>query len=224
MKKGVIFLLAGLTIMSLTAMARANLDGVTVDYGQGTFTFNTDYVLKDFAVRVSAKNNNVLNLNNLVEIGYYKIENGRAGTPVSIPIGSENSTASDSPTFKAGDTIGIYVKLNGHLKQHGNQYEWISDGETYTYTSTQGAIDDAEGVVKYNAVDAEEDPQYFSLFIDNNAQHQPHYQYAFDGEPSNGGGNPSGGQPLPGLLMSLAIGGTALASMARKRKKDNPKA
>ena len=223
MKKVLCQLFLLFSLLSLTAIARANLDGDVFDYAQGVFTFNTDYVLKDFAVRVSS-NSSVLNLGNIVEIGYYSIKDGNAGSPVAMPFNNSaaDSSSSDFATFKEGDQIGIYVKMNGHLQQHGNNYEWISDDRIYTYTSTKGAIENADGTVKYNAVDDIEDPQFFSLFIDNHAQHQPHYQYAFDGEiidgGGEGGGDNLGGQPLPGLLVTLAIGGTALAGVARKRK------
>lgn len=117
---------------------------------------------------------------------------------------------------------------------------------TKTYTTTANAIEGAEKVVNNVDHDSVgKDTQYFCLFIDR-FNLQDHFEYYLahivtgdnynefisdvidqntdpNGNPitviTDGDGNPvkTSGQPLPGLMVSLAIGAAAVGGLKRKK-------
>ncbi len=141
-----------------------------------------------------------------------------------------------------------YVNSDGETVQHRNQgkfYQQKTVNVTTTYTTTDDGDNDTVTVI--NNVDRDsrgDEIQYFCLFLDGFSA-VDHYEYYLKhivtgddwndfiddvNDQNTGGttvtdsdGNPvtpsTGGQPLPGLLMTLAIGGTAIAGMKKRNKK-----
>lgn len=226
MKKSFYFLFFVFSLLSASVMAQAHYENDLFEFSQGAFTFKTDYVLTDFAVRVaSMQNENILDINNLSEIGFYKISSmsGHSTTLDGEPVwmrrnDGENITTNEQVTFHQGDKIGIYVKTSTYVQKENGKFELVKDAQTFT--TTDGAIDGANSFKNNQRPENEDGLVYFSLYLDNNDIKQPTYQYALNGEASSGGNEESfGGQPLPGILLTLAIGGTAIAGVTKRRKK-----
>ncbi|MBR6060340.1 MAG: hypothetical protein IKP58_19395 [Victivallales bacterium] len=144
------------------------------------------------------------------------------------------------------DSKNYYYK-DGQKVNNKNGGKWVADTTTVTktYKTTTDAVADLEGAsVVINNVDHDsrgQETQYFCLFTDKFGA-VDHFEYYMAGLinsngnyddfiddviEQNGGntnitdsdGNAVGGQPLPGLLLSMVIGGTAVAGIAKKRKK-----
>ncbi len=224
MKKIFAYMVVALALTSVSVWAKAALETDIFDFKQGAFTFKENYTLNDLAVRLST-NSGVISLNNLTEIGFYKIASmtGHSTTLDGEPVWmhtNNNGAITINPnapvTFEEGDTIGIYVKTNGYMKKQNGNWVWV-EGER-TFTTTDNAIAGADSLKNNERPEEDNGFTYFSLYLDNNDIKQPTYQYALKGEVNNGGGGSTGGQPLPGLLMTLTLGGMAVAGMSRKRK------
>ena len=227
MKKFFEVLMLGVFVLSLSAMAQASFENDVFDFKQGAFTFKTDYILSDFHLRVYNINGNILNPSAIKEFGFYKIadmtDNRTTldGEPVWMHKIDDNGavTINEKVTFHKGDTIGIYLKTDLHAKKANGQFGGV--GGLNTFTTTDDAIDGAQAFKNNERPEKEDDGSvYFSLFLYNHDNKQSVYQYALIGEPSNGegGGSNLGGQPLPGLLTTIALGGAAVAGISRKRK------
>ncbi|MBR4900432.1 MAG: hypothetical protein IKZ46_05785 [Victivallales bacterium] len=142
------------------------------------------------------------------------------------------------------DSKDYYIDENKQKRRHNGTAVYKTETVTKTYTTTPGAIDGA--TVFINNVDTDsrgKDDQYFCLFK-NQIDGQKHYEYFLAGaikssdgqtyeefidqvidqtgtDPStitNSDGGSITGQPVPGLLLSMVIGGTAVA-FSKKRKK-----
>lgn len=241
-------------------------------YDDGVFTFSSAYVWTDFAARIDYKQSGSASRSNvqmadLVEFGYYKIDNGVAGQAMPMfAFGADGAMAiHNSAIFNGGDKIGIYAKIQsmtgdswerreiGHYNKKGkwvvDGYEWVKvPGETVTktWTTTANAIDGA--YKNQNNVDHDslgKETQYFCLFLDKFG-FVDHFEYYLagmvagddynqfisdvidqntgaDGKPSTvvvdgSTGKPvTTGQPLPGVLVSVALGGAAIAAFRRRR-------
>ena len=241
-------------------------------FNDGVFTFNANYVWTGFALRPDDKYSHTsLDLNDLVEMGYYKIENGKAGAPmVMFQRGDTGEMAiKNSVILEKGDKIGVYAKIQSTTQDHYENEEvghynkkgkWVIDGyrkilipgETIvtTWTTTANAIPGARtntNNVDHDSLMAGSDPQYFCLFLDHSIGRVAHFEYYLsnvisgdnyddfisevidantgdDGEPitviTDITGEPvTTGQPLPGLLLTLACGGAATGLCTRKRKR-----
>lgn len=143
------------------------------------------------------------------------------------------------------DRSGKYVANSGTAKWvvDSTSYETV----TNTYTTTNDIEDATLFINNVDTNSRGEANQYFCLFKDQ-IDGQKHYEYYLAGAIAskegqtyedfideviehieNNGGDPStitdsngnavGGQPLPGLLLSMVIGGTAVAGFSKKRKK-----
>ena len=250
-------------------------------YNDGVFTFNSTYVWTDFAARIDYKASgsaakSSVKMTDLVEFGYYKIENGQAGEAVTMFQRDETGemAVKNSVIFNGGDKIGIYAKIQSTETAKGH-YEVTVDGKTYTsdkqeikvgkkrytgtwvpgetttstktWTTTANAIDGA--YKNTNNVDHDslgEETQYFCLFLQD-FRIRDHFEYYLahvvtgdnyddfisdviaqntdeHGNPisniTDSNGKPvTTGQPLPGLLLTLACGGAATGLCTRKRKR-----
>ena len=245
-------------------------------FNDGVFTFNANYVWTGFALRQDDKYSHTsLDFNDLVEMGYYKIENGKAGAPMVMfqRDATGEMTIKNSVILEKGDKIGVYAKIQsttttkahyekvvtgGHYNRWGywvEDYDYVYLPETTTttvttWTTTANAIPGARtntNNVDHDSLKAGSDPQYFCLFLDHSIGPVAHFEYYLsnvisgenyddfisevidantgdDGEPitviTDITGEPvTTGQPLPGLLLTLACGGVATGLCTRKRRK-----
>jgi len=249
-------------------------------YDDGVFAFNSAYVWTDFAARIDYKasgsaERSSVKMTDLVEFGYYRIEDGAAGEAMPMFVRDETSEMAirNSVIFNGGDRIGIYAKIQSTETTKGH-YEVTVDGKTYTsdkqeikvngkkyhgtwvpgetttstktWTTTANAIDGAYKNV--NNVDHDslhDETQYFCLFLDRFSL-KDHFEYYMkgmvagedydqfivdvidqntgsDGQPitvitDGSTGEPvTTGQPLPGVMASVVLGGAAVAAFRRRR-------
>ncbi len=115
-------------------------DGWSFD--NGTFTFSSQFIWTDFAARVDPKASGSLaatnlSLNDIVEFGYYKIENGVPGnTNVMFHRDSNgNFDITNSVIFNKGESIGIYAKIRESQEVGHYEYSVKSNGKRVVYTS-----------------------------------------------------------------------------------------
>ncbi len=154
----------------------------------------------------------------------------------------------DPATFHKDDQIGLYIKSLGYGDNHGH---WISDPKDYargisydengiiTFITTEVPSNtplSGSTVFEHNQnpsvstiVDEEGNQTkivYFSLFYHNVSNNQITFGYALSifTNIDDIGEYDYVGQPLPGLLLSLAIGGLPVAGAIRKRRKAKAKA
>lgn len=145
------------------------------------------------------------------------------------------------------DSKDYYYDDNGNQVRHQGTAVYKTETVTNTYTTTNDIEDATLFINNVDTNSRGEENQYFCLFKDQ-IDGQKHYEYYLAGAISskegqtyeefideviehieNNGGDPStitdsngnavGGQPLPGLLLSMVIGGTAVAGFSKKRKK-----
>ncbi|MBP5671582.1 MAG: hypothetical protein J6X49_04265 [Victivallales bacterium] len=206
-------------------------------YEGGTFEFTSDYVWTDFGTRLDDHKGDP---GTITEFGYYKINtDGTIGVPTAMMEldADGNKIVNNSVIFKEGDKIGFYMEIAE------------TNGNNVIFTSTENAIEGAAKAAPNVDTDSRGDEkQYFCLFDARPGKpgiaSASHYEYFLDGFlakkddqtyeqfideviEQNGGntnitdsdGNAVGGQPLPGLLLTMVIGGTAVAGIAKKRKK-----
>ena len=197
-------------------------------YAGGTFEFTSKYVWTDFDTRLDKRHN--VDPGTIVEYGYYNIDaEGHASDSVALYIKDVEGIKENSVIFQQGDKIGVYMKIKEN------------NDNTVTFTSSESDIEGAFAIspnVDTNSRGAEK--QYFCLF-DNRDGHggigdYSHYEYYFGGlVASNGsydefieqvdkenGGKTNvtvNGQPLPGTLATLLIGGLCAGSLRKRNKK-----
>ncbi len=209
-------------------------------YENGTFEFTSDYVWTDFNTRLDERKDrygNIVKLGTIVEYGYYTIgADGQPNDPVMLyRQDAAGNEFENSVIFQKGEKIGIYMTLN---ETNGNQV---------TFTSSKSNIEGASAAVPNVDTDSRGDEkQYFCLF-DNRKPNTgignfSHYEYYFGGLVASDGnydefieqvikendgktnitdsdGNPVSGQPLPGTLATLLIGGLCAGSLRKRNKK-----
>lgn len=150
---------------------------------QGWLTFDADTTLS-FDIGTTGKDKEHYNFidrgEGIIDYGWYNLESGESGSF------NNGLTA----TFKNNDKIGLYVTDN--------------NGNTYLSTKPQRPFeDDIWGKSKY--IDG-------SIYIGggNFGSNGTHQYYVFKVNAVNNNGNAPNGQPLPGIIATLIIGGIGL--------------
>ena len=195
-------------------------------YSGGTFEFTSKYVWTDFNTQLDKRSGVP---GTIVEYGYYNIDaEGHASDPVALYIKDAEGMKENSVIFQQGDKIGVYLKIK---ENNGNTVTFTSSETDIANTSAASPNVDTNSRGKEN--------QYFCLF-DNREGHDgignfSHYEYFFGGlvasdgsygefidqvnKENDGKTNVTvNGQPLPGTLATLLIGGLCAGAL-RKRKK-----
>lgn len=128
----------------------------------------------------------------IVDYGWYNLDTGATGS-------FDNGM---SATFSETDRIGLYVK--------------DKDGKVFISTKSEGKADLGKNVVwgKSDEVDGA-----IALYGGNKGSNGTHEHYVFKVSTANNTGNKTpSGQPLPGIIATLVLGG-GTALYLKKRKK-----
>ncbi len=206
-------------------------------YENGTFEFTSKYVWTDFDYRLDTRAGIP---GTVVEYGYYTIgDDGHVSDPITLWVKGTDEQAAihNSVIFKQGEKIGIYMTIDE------------GKGQNVTFTSTKADIAKPNTSAAVPNVDTDsrgDEKQFFCLF-DNRKPNTgignfSHFEYHFGGLVASDGsydefieqvikedggktnitdsdGNPVSGQPLPGTLATLLIGGLCAGSLRKRNKK-----
>ena len=104
-------------------------------------------------------------------------------------------------TFQAGDSIGLYVTDN--------------KGNTFISTKDSGEAE-LEGDVIWGKADLVDGG--FTVGGGNKGSNGTHEFYVFKINTGNASGQTPSGQPLPGIVATLLVGGGALAYLKKRKK------
>ena len=158
---------------------------------QGWLTFDSDTVLS-FDLDRSGKGKNHQNFidrgKGISDYGWYNLDTGETGSFKNGVTG----------TFSENDKIGLYVTDN--------------KGKTYLSTKPQKPFKgDIWGKTKI--IDD-------SIYIagGNFGSHGTHEYYVFKITANNSGNNAPNGQPLPGIIATLLIGGASIWYLKKRKK------
>ena len=177
--------------LSLMAAYQYNTQG-----NQGWLTFDSSTTVS-FDLSRSGKDNDHENFidrgEGIADYGWYNLENGETG---SFANGA-------SATFSENDRVGFYVKDN-----EGNIYT-----STKTVTNSNLGSDLIWG--KSSMVDGA-----IALYGGDKGSNGTHEYYVFSVNTANANNKTPSGQPLPGIIATLVVGGGALVYL-KKRKKLN---
>ena len=127
----------------------------------------------------------------IVDYGWYNLETGATGSFLN----------GASATFSETDSIGLYVK----------------DSQGNIYTTTKKVENDALGKDLIwghsKLIDGE-----VALYGGNNGSNGTHEYYVFKVSTANANGKTPSGQPLPGIIATLVIGGGAVVYLKKRKK------
>ena len=189
MKKIVLLLFLLSCSFSLMAAYQYNTKG-----NQGWLTFDSATTVS-FEVGRSGKDNDHENFidrgEGIADYGWYNLVTGETG---SFANGA-------SATFNENDRVGLYVK----------------DSEGQIFTTTKSVKNDDLGKNLIWGKSDEKDGA-ISLYGGNKGSNGTHEYYVFQVSTANANGKTPSGQPLPGIIATLIIGGGA-AVYLKKRKK-----
>lgn len=164
---------------------------------QGWLTFDSETTVA-FDLSRSGKDNDHENFidrgEGIADYGWYNMETGE--------IGSFSNGA--SATFSENDKIGLY----------------ITDSTGKTYWSTKPNKNESDDVIwgKSKVVDGG-----LAVYGGNMGSNGTHEYYVFKVNSNNANGKAPSGQPLPGIIATLAIGGGALVYLKKRKKLCNSK-
>lgn len=127
----------------------------------------------------------------IADYGWYNIETGATG---SFANGA-------SATFNENDRIGVYVKDN--------------DGNVFKSTK-KGNSPDVDGDIIWGK--AGEVDGSIALYGGNKGSNGTHEYYVFKVNTANASGKTPSGQPLPGIIATLLVGGGTLAYLKKRKK------
>jgi LPXTG-motif cell wall-anchored protein len=158
---------------------------------QGWLTFNSETTVA-FDLARSGKDKDHENFidrgEGIVDFGWYNLDTGTSGS-------FNNGLAA---TFSANDRIGLYVTDN--------------KGNTYLSTKPRSPFeDDIWG--KARIVDGN-----LHLYGGNLGSNGTHEYYVFKVNNANASGKTPSGQPLPGIIATVLIGGGALVYLKKRKK------
>ena len=127
----------------------------------------------------------------VADYGWYNIETGATGSLAN------GATA----TFNEGDRIGLYVKDN--------------DGNVFTSTKKVSIDELGKNITwgKSNEVDGG-----LALYGGNKGSNGTHEYYVFKVSTANANGKTPSGQPLPGIIATLVVGGGAVVYLKKRKK------
>ena len=177
-------------MLALSSMAAYQYE---TNGNRGWFTFDSETTLSSEVTR-SGKDKDHENFidrgEGIADYGWYNLDTDESG---SFANGA-------SATFKEGDRIGLYVKdSTGQVFASNKPYNGESLGDDVDWGKT-GITDD--GIAIYGG---------------NKGSNGTHEYYLFKVSTVTGNGNTTSGQPLPGIIATLVVGGGALVYM-KKRK------
>ena len=158
---------------------------------QGWLTFDSDTTVA-FDLGRSGKDKDHENFidrgEGVVDFGWYNLDTGATGS-------FDNGL---SATFTTDDRIGLYVTDN--------------QGNTYLSTKPRSPFeDDLWG--KARIVDGN-----LHLFGGNLGSNGTHEYYVFKVNNANASGKTPSGQPLPGIIATLVVGGGAVVYLKKRKK------
>lgn len=183
------FLLSLLVFSSISLLAAYQYN---IKGNQGWLTFDSDTTVA-FDLDRSGKDNDHENFidrgEGIADYGWYNLDTGETG--------SFNNGA--SATFGENDRIGLYV----------------TDNTGTTYYSTKPDKDAADEIVWGKSKTVDGSPAIYGGNIGSNGTHE-YYVFKINSVPAPG--KAPSGQPLPGIIATLIVGGGA-ALYLKKRKK-----
>ena len=165
-----------------------------VEANQGWVTFDSETTLA-FDVDRSGKEKNHENFidrgNGVADFGWYNIETGETGS-------FSNGL---SATFSENDSIGFYVKDN--------------NGQVFTSTKLDKDIKIGDNVIwgKSKIIDG-----MLGIGGGNMGSNGTKEFYVFKINTANASGQTPSGQPLPGIIATLLLGGGTLAYLKKRKK------
>ncbi|MBO7327749.1 MAG: hypothetical protein J6W00_03135 [Lentisphaeria bacterium] len=127
----------------------------------------------------------------VADYGWYNLDTGDTG---SFANGTE-------ATFNENDRIGFYVKDN--------------TGKVFTTTKSVENTDLGKNIIfgKSDMVDGA-----IALYGGNMGSNGTHEHYVFKVSTANANGKTPSGQPLPGIIATLVVGGGALVYLKKRKK------
>ena len=127
----------------------------------------------------------------VADYGWYNLKTGETGSFVN----------GSSATFSESDRIGLYVK--------------DSNGQVYTSTKSVGNSNLGGEVIwgKSRVVDGS-----IAVFGGNMGSNGTHEYYVFQVNTVNASGKTPSGQPLPGIIATLVVGGGTLVYLKKRKK------
>ena len=127
----------------------------------------------------------------VADYGWYNLETGETGSFAN------GSTA----TFNENDRIGLYVKDN--------------DGKVFTSSQSIGKADLGNDVTwgKSDDIDGS-----IAVYGGNKGSNGTHEYYVFKVNTVNANGKNPSGQPLPGIIATLIVGGGTIAYLKKRKK------
>ena len=129
--------------------------------------------------------------NGIADYGWYNIETGETGSF------SEGMPA----TFNENDKIGLYVKDN--------------EGNIYTSTKKSTNTELGKDVIWGKADEVEGS---IAIYGGNKGSNGTHEYYVFKVNTANASGKTPSGQPLPGIIATLVVGGGAVVYLKKRKK------
>ena len=125
----------------------------------------------------------------VADYGWYNMDTGE--------VGSFSNGA--SATFSENDRIGLYV----------------TDNTGNTFWSTKPGKNDADEIIwgKSSIVDGG-----LAIYGGNKGSNGTHEYYVFKVSANNASGNTPSGQPLPGIIATLIVGGGTLVYLKKRKK------
>ncbi len=184
-----ILLVLFMSILSASVMAAYQFE---TKGNQGWLTFDSETTVS-FEVDRSGKDKDHENFidrgEGIADYGWYNMETGATG---SFSNGA-------SATFTENDKIGLYVTDNS-----GN-----------TFWSTKPNKNESDGVLwgKSEIIEGG-----LAVYGGNKGSNGTHEYYVFKVNSNNANGKAPSGQPLPGILATLVVGGGALVYLKKRKK------
>ena len=189
MKKFIVFLFLLCCSASLSAAYQYKEDGK-----QGWIIFDSTTTVS-FDLGRSGKDKDHENFidrgQGVADYGWYNLDTGATG---SFANGSE-------ATFNENDRIGFYVKDNtGKVFTTTKSVENTDLGKNITF----GKSDMVDGAI--------------ALYGGDMGSNGTHEHYVFKVSTANASGKTPSGQPLPGIIATLVVGGGALVYLKKRKK------
>lgn len=185
----VAFVVAALFALPLMAAYQYETKG-----NQGWLTFSSETTLA-FDLSRSGKNKDHENFidrgDGIADYGWYNMDTGATG---SFANGA-------SATFGENDRIGLYVKDN--------------EGKVFTTTKSVENSSLGSDIVwgKSSLVDGS-----LALYGGNKGSNGTHEYYVFQVNSGNTNGKTPSGQPLPGIIATLLVGGGTIVYLKKRKK------
>lgn len=160
---------------------------------QGWLTFDSETTVA-FDLTRSGKDKDHENFidrgEGVADYGWYNLETGETGS-------FDNGL---SATFTADDRIGFYVKDN--------------EGNVFTTTKSVSNAALGENIVWGKVAKVDD----ISVYGGNKGSNGTHEYYVFKVNTANANGKTPSGQPLPGIIATLLVGGGTLAYLKKRKK------